>query len=39
MSAVASQKGLTMRCDGIPFDSPSCRELGKRYFEKYLELI
>lgn len=39
LCAVASQKGLTLRPeDGIHFDSPSCRELGKRYFEKYLEL-
>lgn len=39
MSAVASQAGLTLRHDGIHFDSPSCRELGKRYFEKYIELV
>jgi len=36
--AVASQKGLTLRCDGIHFDSPSCRELGRRYLKKYISL-
>ena len=36
--AVASSKGLTLRPDGIHFDAPSCRELGHRYFEKYMEL-
>ena len=36
--ATASQKGLTLRIDGIHFDSPSCREMGRRYFEKYLEV-
>ncbi len=36
--ATASQAGLTLRNDGIHFNAPSCREFGKRYFEKYLEL-
>ncbi len=36
--AVASQEGLTLRNDGLHFNSVSCRELGKRYFEKYIEL-
>lgn len=36
--AVASQEGLTLRPDGIHFSAVSCRELGRRYFEKYLEL-
>ncbi len=36
--AVASSKGLTLRPDGIHFDAPSCRELGHRYFKKYIEL-
>ncbi len=39
LCAVASQKGLTMRVDGIHFDSPSCRELGRRYFREYLSLV
>lgn len=39
LCAAVSQKGLTLRPeDGIHFDAPSCRELGKRYFEKYIEL-
>lgn len=37
--AVASSFGLTMKPDGAHFDSPACREFGKRYFEKYLSLI
>lgn len=37
--AVASQDGLTLRPDGIHFNSKSCREFGKRYFEKYIELV
>ncbi len=36
--AIASSEGLTLRPDGIHFDAPSCRELGHRYFEKYIEL-
>ena len=37
--AVASQTGLTLRPeDGIHFDSPSCREFGKRYYHEYIEL-
>ncbi len=35
---VASSKDLTLKDDGVHFDSVSCRELGKRYFEKYLDL-
>lgn len=38
LCAVASQEGLTLRPDGIHFNSASCRELGCRYFEKYIEL-
>ena len=26
---------LTMKPDGAHFDSPACREFGKRYFEQY----
>lgn len=39
LCSVASQEGLTLRTDGIHFDSPSCRKLGKRYFKKYIEMI
>ncbi len=31
---VASSQGLTLKDDGIHFDSKSCRIFGKRYFEK-----
>lgn len=33
---IASSKGLKLRPDGIHFNAESCRELGRRYFEKYL---
>lgn len=33
---IASSKGLKLRTDGIHFSAESCRELGIRYFEKYL---
>ena len=36
--AIASSKELTMKPDGVHFDSPACREFGKRYFEQYLLL-
>ncbi|MBQ6811462.1 MAG: sialate O-acetylesterase [Firmicutes bacterium] len=36
--AIASSEGLTLRPDGIHFDAPSCRELGHRYFKKYIEI-
>lgn len=32
---VASAKGLSLKPDGIHFDSASLRELGKRYFDIY----
>lgn len=35
---VVSSKGLTMKPDGIHFDSKSLREFGRRYFEKYIEI-
>ena len=38
-TAVASAEGLTLRCDGIHFDSRSCRLFGKRYFEAYRTLL
>lgn len=34
---VVSAKGLSLKPDGIHFDSKSCREFGKRYFEKYIK--
>jgi hypothetical protein len=37
--ALASSEGLTLKADGIHFNSHSLREFGKRYFEKYLELV
>lgn len=36
---VVSAAGLPLKADGIHFTSESQREFGKRYFEKYLELI
>ena len=36
--AIASSVGLSMKTDGAHFDSPACREFGKRYFEQYLLL-
>ena len=36
--AIASSEGLTMKADGAHFDSPACREFGKRYFEAYRNL-
>jgi len=36
--AIASSQGLTMKPDGLHFDSAACREFGRRYFEKYLSL-
>ena len=38
-SAFVSAKGLTCKADGLHFDSKSCREFGKRYFEAYLKAI
>lgn len=35
---IASVEGLSLKKDGIHFDSASCRELGKRYFEKYRDI-
>jgi hypothetical protein len=37
-SAVAEAKELALRCDGIHFSAPSLRTLGKRYFEKFIEI-
>ncbi len=35
---IASSAGLSMKEDKLHFDAVSCRELGKRYFEKYKKL-
>ena len=37
--AIASSVGLTMKPDGAHFDSPACREFGKRYFDAYKSLM
>ena len=37
--SLVSSHGLTLKNDGVHFDSASCRELGKRYFKKYSELV
>ncbi len=37
--AVASSQGLTLKEDGLHFDSLSLREFGSRYFQKYLEIL
>ena len=37
--AIASSEGLTMKPDGAHFDSPACREFGKRYFDAYMSLV
>ena len=37
--AVAPAKGLTMKPDGIHFDTPSLRIFGERYLEKYEDLL
>ncbi len=36
--AIASSQGLSMKPDGLHFDSEACREFGKRYFEAYLSV-
>ena len=36
--AIASSAGLTLKPDGVHFDSVSCRELGNRYFAAYQAL-
>ena len=36
---IAKATDLELKSDGIHFTSASYRELGKRYFEKYIELI
>ena len=36
--AIASSKDLTVKADGIHFDSASCRAFGDRYFQAYLSI-
>ena len=36
--AIAASKELTVKADGIHFDSASCREFGSRYFQAYLSV-
>jgi hypothetical protein len=36
---VVSSKGLSLKPDGIHFNSVSLREFGNRYFNAYLELL
>lgn len=36
---VVSSEGLPLKDDRLHFNAVGCREFGKRYFEKYLELI
>lgn len=38
-AGVASSEGLTTRCDGIHFNSPSLRTFGRRYFDVYQTLV
>ena len=35
LCGVASSEGLTLKPDGLHFDAPSCRELGRRYYAVY----
>ena len=35
---VVSSEGLSMKPDGIHFDSASCRTFGRRYFDAYLKM-
>ena len=37
--AVASSAGLTLKEDGVHFNSVSAREFGRRYFEEYKKLV
>ena len=39
MCAIVSVDGLELKPDGLHFNSKSCRELGKRYFEKYRDIF
>ena len=35
---IASSENLTLKADGVHFDSPACREFGLRYFRAYQEI-
>lgn len=37
--AVAKTTDLTLKPDNLHFDAASCRELGKRYFQAYLQAL
>lgn len=37
--AIASSVGISVKPDGVHFDSQGCRELGQRYFDQYLSLV
>ncbi len=39
LCGIVSVDGLALKDDGLHFNSKSCRELGKRYFEKYRDII
>ena len=36
--AMATSENLTVKADGVHFDSASCREFGNRYFHAYLSV-
>ena len=36
---LVSSKGLTLKSDGVHFDSVSLREFGNRYFDAYIDLV
>jgi hypothetical protein len=36
--AMATSENLTVKADGVHFDSASCREFGNRYFQAYLSV-
>ena len=38
-ATLVSSKGLSLKADGIHFNSASLREFGKRYFEGYLSIL
>ena len=37
--AIASSVGISVKPDGVHFDSQGCREFGQRYFDQYLSLV
>ena len=39
LCGIASAKGLALKDDELHFNSVSCRELGRRYFEEYKALV